>query len=523
MFHFSVFFMTIFTLCFTVAGVVAGYFIRKKVLEGKARDADQLSKKIIEEAEKKAELLKKEALIQAKDDLYQSKAELEKETRQKMKEFQGIERSLMQRENTLDKRDELLQKKEDKLSNRERDLENKMGHVKQKETELEEQIQLQRKRLESIAGLSSEKARSMLMESLEEEAKHKAAKRIRRIEEEAKLESDKRAKKIISTAIGRFASEYVSEKTVTVVNLPSDDMKGRIIGREGRNIRAIEAATGVDLIVDDTPEAVILSGFNPIRREIARITLEKLIKDGRIHPARIEEVATRSEEEVELTVKEAGEQATFDLNIHGLHPQLIRLLGSLKFRTSYAQNVYQHSIEVGFLSGLMASELNLDMQLARRAGLLHDIGKAVDHEIEGSHAKIGADIARKFGEIPEIVHAISTHHNEPQPVTILDHLVQAADALSGARPGARLELFESYVRRLEDLENIARGFKGVEKAYAIQAGRELRVMVKNDEIDDDQAFVLCSDIAKQIEKKLTYPGQIRVTVIRELRSIGYAK
>jgi len=523
MFHFSVFFMTVFTLCFTVVGVVAGYLIRKKFIEGKAKNLEQLSKKIIEEAEKKAELLKKEALIQAKDNLYQSKAELEKETRQKMKEFQSIERSLIQRENTLDKRDELIQKKEDKLLGRERDLENKIDHIRQKEKDLEEQIQLQRKRLESIAGLTSEKAKKMLMESLEEEAKHEAAKKIRLIEEEAKLESDKRAKKIISTAIGRFASEYVSEKTVTVVNLPSDDMKGRIIGREGRNIRAIEAATGVDLIVDDTPEAVILSGFNPIRREIARITLEKLIKDGRIHPARIEEVATHSEEEVELTVKEAGEQATFDLNIHGLHPQLIRLLGSLKFRTSYAQNVYQHSIEVGFLCGLMASELALDMKLARRAGLLHDIGKAIDHEIEGSHAKIGADLARKFGEIPEIVHAIAAHHNEEKPLTVLDHLVQAADALSGARPGARLELFESYVRRPEDLENIAPSFTGIEKAYAIQAGREVRVMVKNDEIDDDRAFVLCSDIAKQIEKKLTYPGQIRVTVIRELRSIGYAK
>ncbi len=521
--HFSLFIIIVITLFFTALGVAAGYFIRKKIVEGKVKSAEHLSRKIIEEAEKKAELLKKEALIQAKDTLYQSKAELEKETRQKMKELQSLERALIQRETALDKRDEVLTEKEERLSNRQEELYEKLHRVEKREKELEEQIHLQRQRLETISGMTSEQAKKLLMESLEEEAKHEAAKRIRQIEEAAKMEADKKAKEIISVAIGRFASEYVSEKTVTVVNLPSDEMKGRIIGREGRNIRALEAATGVDLIVDDTPEAVILSGFNPIRREIARLTLEKLIKDGRIHPARIEEVANRSEEEVEATIKEAGEQATFDLGIHGLHPQLIRLLGSLKFRSSYAQNVYQHSIEVAFLCGLMAAELDLDTKLARRAGLLHDIGKAVDHEVEGSHAKIGADLARRYGEPPEIVHAIASHHNEEKPQTILDHLVQAADALSGARPGARLELFESYVRRLQDLENIAKGFKGVEKAYAIQAGRELRVMVKSDEIDDDRAVILCNDIAKQIERKLTYPGQIKVTVIRELRSVGYAK
>ncbi len=523
MIHLSVFFVTIFTLIFAIIGVIAGFLIRKKIVEGRIKSAEELSKKIIEEAEKKAELLKKEALIQAKDTLYQSKAELEKESRQKMRELQSLERSLVQRETALDKRDEALAGKEEKFLRRQEELDGKIKRVEEMEKGLREQILMQRERLESISGMTADQAKKMLMESLEEEAKHEAAKHIRQIEETAKLEADKKAKEIISVAIGRFASEYVSEKTVTVVNLPSDDMKGRIIGREGRNIRAIEAATGVDLIVDDTPEAVILSGFNPIRREIARITLEKLIKDGRIHPARIEEVATRSEEEVEATIKEVGEQATFDLGIHGLHPQLIRLLGSLKFRTSYAQNVYQHSIEVAFLCGLMASELGLDTKIARRAGLLHDIGKAIDHEVEGSHAKIGADLARKYGEMPEIVHAIASHHNEEKPQTILDHLVQAADALSGARPGARLELFESYVRRLEDLENIARGFKGVEKAYAIQAGRELRVMVKSDDIDDDRATILCNDIVKQIEKKLTYPGQIKVTVIRELRSVSYAK
>jgi len=523
MIHFSVFFVTIFTLFFTAIGVIVGFFIRKKIVEGKINSTEKLTKKIIEEAEKKAELLKKEALIQAKDNLYQSKAELEKETRQKMRELQSFERSLIQRESALDKRDETLIKKEEKLSRQQQWLTEKINHVEKKEKELREQLLLQRERLEAISGMTADQAKKMLIESLEEEAKHEAAKRIHQIEETARMEADKKAKKIISVAIGRFASEYVSEKTVTVVNLPSDEMKGRIIGREGRNIRAIEAATGVDLIVDDTPEAVILSGFNPIRREIARITLEKLIKDGRIHPARIEEVATRSEEEVEVTIKEAGEQATFDLGIHGLHPQLIRLIGSLKFRSSYSQNVYQHSLEVAFLCGLMASELGLDTKVARRAGLLHDIGKSVDHEVEGSHAKIGADLARRYGEMPEIVHAIASHHNEEKPQTILDHLVQAADALSGARPGARLELFESYVRRLQDLENIARGFKGVEKAYAIQAGRELRVMVKSGEVDDDRAAVLCNDIAKQIEKKLTYPGQIKVTVIRELRSIDYAK
>lgn len=523
MIHFSVFSITISILFFAGIGVVAGIYIRKKIVEGKIRSAEQLSKSIIEEAEKKAELLKKEALIQAKDNLYQSKAELERESRQKMRELQALERSLIQREAALDKRDEVLADKEEKFSGRQQELEQRLKQVKESEKELRDQILLERGRLEAISGMTSDQAKKMLMESLEEEAKHEAAKRIRQIEETARLEADKKAKEIISVAIGRFASEYVSEKTVTVVNLPSDDMKGRIIGREGRNIRAIEAATGIDLIVDDTPEAVILSGFNPIRREIARITLEKLIKDGRIHPARIEEVANRSEEEVEAAIKEAGEQATFDLGIHGLHPQLIRLIGSLKFRSSYAQNVYQHSIEVAFLCGLMASELNLDTKISRRAGLLHDIGKAVDHEVEGSHAKIGADLARKYGETPEIIHAIASHHNEEKPQTILDHLVQAADALSGARPGARLELFESYVRRLKDLEDVARGFKGVEKAFAIQAGRELRVMVKSDEVDDDRAVVLCNDISKQIEKKLTYPGQIKVTVIRELRSINYAK
>ncbi len=521
--HLSVLFVTVFTLIFTCIGVMIGFYVRKKVIEGKIKSAEQLSRKIIEEAEKKAELLKKEALIQAKDHLYQSKAELERETQKKMREIQALERSLMQRETALERRDEALIEKEEKLTRRQEELDTKIKKVEETETKLQEQILMERERLESLSGMTSEQAKKMLIASLEEEAKHEAAKHIRQIEETAKLEADRRAKEIISVAIGRFASEYVSEKTVTVVNLPSDDMKGRIIGREGRNIRTLEAATGVDLIVDDTPEAVILSGFNPIRREIARITLEKLIKDGRIHPARIEEVANRSEEEVEATIKEAGEQATFDLGIHGLHPQLIRLLGSLKFRTSYAQNVYQHSIEVAFLCGLMASELGLDTKLARRAGLLHDIGKAIDHEVEGSHAKIGADLVRKYGEMPEIVHAIASHHNEEPPQTILDHLVQAADALSGARPGARLELFESYVRRLEDLENIAKGFKGVEKAYAIQAGRELRVMVKSVDVDDDQATVLCNDIAKQIEKKLTYPGQIKVTVIRELRSVSYAK
>ena len=374
-----------------------------------------------------------------------------------------------------------------------------------------------------MAGISSREAKKLLIRSIENEAKHDAAKLIRKIENEAREKAKGQAEEIIGLAIKRFAGDYVTEKTVSVVNLPNEEMKGRIIGREGRNIRAIEAATGIDLIVDDTPEAVILSGFNPVRREVAKISLERLIDDGRIHPARIEEIVEKVNEEVEASIKEAGEQATFDVAVHGINPELVKLIGRLKYRSSYAQNVLQHSREVSFICGVMAAELGLNIKRAKRAGLLHDIGKAVDHEVEGPHAVIGADLAKKYGESNEVIHAISAHHEEVAPESVLAVLVQAADTLSGARPGARQEMLESYVKRLEDLERIAMSFNGVNKSYAIQAGREVRIMVEGDVVDDDRSFMLCKDIARKIEKELTYPGQIKVTVIREIRAVDYAR
>ncbi len=371
--------------------------------------------------------------------------------------------------------------------------------------------------------MTAAEAKKELMDAMENEAKHDVAKRIKAIEEEAREIADKKAKEIISLAIQRYAGEYVAEKTVSVVPLPSDEMKGRIIGREGRNIRALEAATGIDLIIDDTPEAVILSGFNPVRREVARLSLEKLIADGRIHPGRIEEVVAKSTEEVEISIKEAGEQAAFDLGVHGIHPEILKLIGRLKYRTSYTQNVYQHSLEVAFLCGIMAAELGINVKQAKRAGLLHDLGKAVDHEVEGSHAVIGAELARKYGESPKIVHAIMAHHEDEKPSTVLAVLVQAADALSGARPGARREMMETYVKRLEDLERIATSFSGVNSSFAIQAGREIRVMVSSEQVTDEQSVIMARDIAKKIEAEMTYPGQIKVNVIRETRAVEYAR
>ena len=381
----------------------------------------------------------------------------------------------------------------------------------------------QERRLQEVSGLTAEEAKNRLFEEIEARTRHEAARMMRVIETEAKEAADRKAKEIIASAIQRYAGDYVGEQTVTAVSLPSEDMKGRIIGREGRNIRALEAATGVDLIIDDTPETVILSAYSPIRRQVARMALERLIQDGRIHPARIEDIVHKCEQELEVQVREVGEQATFDAGVHGIHPDIIRLLGQLKYRTSFTQNVLQHSLEVSALCGMMAAELGMDVKRAKRAGLLHDIGKAVDHEIEGSHALIGADIAKKYGEGKDIVHAIAAHHEDQHPETALAVLVQAADSLSGARPGARKELLENYVKRLEDLEGIAAGFSGVSKAYAIQAGRELRVMVNPDNVDDDAAYLLCRDIAGKIEENLTYPGQIRVTVIRERRTVSLAK
>jgi ribonuclease Y len=442
---------------------------------------------------------------------------------EKRQELQNLERRILQKESHLDKKVELLEMKEGEIVRREKVLIQQEKLVLEQEKKVAALLEKQRAQLENIANISSEEAKRLLMEAMESEAKHEAAKRIKKIEDEAKELSDKKSKEIISLAIQRYAGEYVAERTVSVVNLPNEEMKGRIIGREGRNIRALEAATGVDLIIDDTPEAVVLSAFNPIRREIARISLERLVSDGRIHPARIEEIVQKVEQEMEVSIREAGEQATFDVGVHGIHLELIKLIGRLKYRTSFAQNVYQHSLEVAFLCGIMASELGVNVKQAKRVGLLHDIGKAVDHEIEGSHAKIGADLARKFGESPIVVHAIASHHEEEKQESLLDILVEAADALSGARPGARREMLETYVKRLEDLERIAQSFPGIEKSYAIQAGREIRIMVQPDRISDEDTVVLCKDIARKIEEELTYPGQIRVTVIRETRSVDLAK
>ena len=504
-------------------GGVIGFLVRKRFFEARIVSAKEVAKRLIEEAEKKAEILKKEALLQAKDKFYQEKAEFEKETMEKRQELQNLEKRIIQRESHLDKKIELLDMKEGEINRREKILIQQEKTIQEQEKKIATLLEKQRIQLENIAKMSSEEAKRLLMESMENEAKHEAAKRIKKIEDEAKELADKKSKEIISLAIQRYAGEYVAEKTVSVVNLPNEEMKGRIIGREGRNIRALEAATGIDLIIDDTPEAVILSGFNPIRREVARIALERLVSDGRIHPARIEEIVQKVEQEIEVAVREAGEQATFDVGVHGIHQELIKLIGRLKYRTSFAQNVYQHSLEVAFLCGIMASELGINVKQAKRAGLLHDIGKAVDHEIEGSHGKIGAELARKYGETPIVVHAIASHHEEESPESMLDVLVEAADALSGARPGARREMLETYVKRLEDLEKIAQSFPGVEKSYAIQAGREIRIMVQPDRISDEDSVILCRDIARKIEKEMTYPGQIKVTVIREMRSVDIAK
>lgn len=504
-------------------GAVVGYLLSKRFYDARIGSAKEVAQGLIAEAEKRAEIIKKEALLQAKDKFYQEKAEFEKETLEKRQEIQNMEKRMMQRESILDKKIELLDGKEGEIGKREKALVQQERAIAEQEKKVTATIEKQRAQMESIAKMTSAEAKRLLMEAMENEAKHEAAKRIKKIEEETKEIAEKKSREIMSLAIQRYAGEYVAEKTVSVVNLPNEEMKGRIIGREGRNIRALEAATGVDLIIDDTPEAVILSGFNPIRREIARIALERLVSDGRIHPARIEEIVQKVEQEMEVSIREAGEQATFDVGVHGMHPELIKLIGRLKYRTSYAQNVYQHSLEVAFLCGIMAAELGGNVKQAKRAGLLHDIGKAVDHEVEGSHAKLGADLARKYGEAPAIVHSIAAHHEEEKPESVIDVLVEAADALSGARPGARREMLETYVKRLEDLEKIAQSFAGVEKSYAIQAGREIRIMVQPERISDDDSVVLSRDIARKIENELTYPGQIKVTVIRETRAVDLAK
>jgi len=513
----------IIALAGVLAGAVIGIIVRKKMVESKLDSAEEYSRKVILEASKQAETIRREAQLQAKDKLYQVKIEFEEETRSRRKELQSQEKRLFQKEETLDKKTEQLEQREGANAKTEASLAQRQSELKKTEDELGGLIEDERRKLERVAGISAAEAKETLVSSMESEARHEASKLIKKIETETREISNRKAQEILVLAIKRYAGEYVTEESVSVVNLPNDEMKGRIIGREGRNIRALEAATGIDLIIDDTPEAVVLSGFNPVRRQVAKIALERLIEDGRIHPARIEEVVERATREIEASIKEAGEQATFDIGIHGLHPELIKLIGRLRYRSSYAQNVLQHSLEVAFLCGIMAAELRLDGKFAKRIGLLHDIGKAVDHEIEGAHATIGADLAKKYGEPDEVVHAIAAHHEDIQTSSVMDVLLQAADTLSGARPGARREMFESYVKRLEDMETIAKSFKGVNKSYAIQAGRELRIMVESDKVDDYESTMICREIAKKIEKDLSYPGQIKVTVIRETRAIEYAK
>ncbi|MFZ2949158.1 MAG: ribonuclease Y [Desulfuromonadaceae bacterium] len=508
--------------------VAAGaYFIGNKLNRKDSgsilKQAEELASKVLDDARREADTITKEAQLKAKDLAIQTKEEHERKTSEKNKDLQILEKRLTQKEENLDKKAGLIDQKEMDVLKKEQAVSQKEQSLDLRDAELKKAADVQNARLEQISGMSAAEAKKELMNAMETEAKHDAAKIIRTIEDEARETGDKKAKEIMALAIQRYAGEYVAERTVSVVPLPNDEMKGRIIGREGRNIRALEAATGIDLIIDDTPEAVILSGFNPVRREVARLSLEKLLADGRIHPGRIEEVVAKSTEEVEHSIKEAGEQAAFDLGVHGIHPEVIKLIGRLKYRTSYTQNVYLHSLEVAFLCGIMAAELGLNVKQAKRAGLLHDLGKAVDHEVEGSHAVIGAELARKYGETPKIVHAIMAHHEDEKPNSVLAILVQAADALSGARPGARREMMETYVKRLGDLERIATSFSGVQSSFAIQAGREIRVMVSSEQVSDDQSVVMARDIAKKIEAEMTYPGQIKVNVIRETRSIEYAR
>jgi len=504
-------------------GVGAGLLIKGKSAAGKIKDAEAEAARIISTAEREAETKRKESVLEAKDKFYQARAEFEKETREKRQEIQNQERRITQKEESLEKKVDLVDKRETDVVRRERELSAREKVVGEKEDQFEKGLREQRQMLEKIANMTAEEAKRQLMLSMEDEAKYEAAKTIKRIEDEAKDEADKKSKNIMSLAIQRYASDYVAEATVSVVNLPNDEMKGRIIGREGRNIRALEAATGIDLIIDDTPEAVILSCYDPLRREIARLTIERLIQDGRIHPARIEEIAEKVKKDLDITMKEEGEKAAFDLGIHNIHPEIIKHIGRLRYRTSYGQNVLMHSREVAYFAGIMAAELGVDQKLARRAGLLHDLGKAVDHEVEGTHPQIGGDIAKKYGENPKVINSIMTHHGDGEASCVESVLVAAADALSAGRPGVRRETLESYLKRLEQLEQAANSFKGVEKSYAIQAGREIRIIVKPEDLSDAHSAQLSRDIAKKIEQEMSYPGQIKVTVVRESRYVEYAK
>lgn len=500
-----------------------GYFSRKVTAERKLRNAEQKAKQILDEAKRQQDSRRKELELEAKDLLYKIRADFEKETKDKRQELNSLERRIIQKEENIDRKVDVLDKKERDLSDKEKLVGLRENNLANREKELHQLIGEEREKLQKISGLTVEEAKRQLFTKLEDEVKREAANTIKRLEDEVKEKADKEARKIIGLAIQRCAADHTVETTVSAVDLPNEEMKGRIIGREGRNIRALEIATGVDIIIDDTPEAITLSSFDAVKREVARITLERLMEDGRIHPGRIEEVVEKVKKEMDITIKEEGEKVLLDLGLQGIHPEIVKLLGRLKYRTSYGQNVLQHSKEVAWLMGIMASELKLDFYLARRVGLLHDIGKALSHEVEGTHAKIGAEMARKYNEPESVIHAIEAHHGDIEAKTLLAVLCQAADAISATRPGARRETLEIYVKRLEKLESIADSFKGVEKAYAIQAGREIRVIVQPEKISDGEAIIMSRDIKKKIEEGLEYPGQIKVVVIRETRAIEYAK